>query len=383
MLYLFFYKDTKNYDTKISIFSIYLQSLIVVMKKQTKPNICSKITFNRKHIPIYITATIIGIIVLFYVALYLSVPSFSFEEPHPFKGKFVYNPYQNISETNWQYYDFRNENAENTQLPVYEYGYGIFPTKYLCIDYQSKRIIDYPLFQNIHFKQHNINCLSKKCGLVILAHPSKGFKLREMKHLDNYKALEVFSPHGTHFDYWDMALSSGHRVNAIASNIYKSNEDFISKTVINQVDESNNSIVSSLKNGDSYIVSFRKNNPEIPELKSLIFKNDTMFVRASKRIEEIRFIGQNGILKYSLVDVDQGMYIFSNDDSYIRTEMRFDDGTTIYLNPLTRHEFQYFFDPSLSYMMKARTWLMRFVYIFATIFFIKYLLSNKKEDNDC
>ena len=63
--------------------------------------------------------------------------------------------------------------------------------------------------------------------------------------------------------------------------------------------------------------------------------------------------------------------------------MRFDDGTTIYLNPLTRHEFQYFFDPSLSYMMKARTWLMRFVYIFATIFFIKYLLSNKKEDNDC
>ena len=112
-----------------------------------------------------------------------------------------------------------------------------------------------------------------------------------------------------------MALSSGHRVNAIASNIYKSNDDFISKTVINQADESNNSIVNSLKNGDSYIVSFRKNNPEIPELRSLIFKNDTMFVRASKRIEEIRFIGQNGILKDSLVDVDQGIYVFSNDDS--------------------------------------------------------------------
>lgn len=269
---------------------------------------------------------------------------------------------------------------ETNDFSVYEYGYGIFPTSYLCIDCQSERKIDYPFFQNIHFKQYNINCLNKKCGLVVPAHPSKGFKLREMKHLDNYRVLEVISPYGNSFDYWDLALSSGRRVNILATSHQENNDGFVYETVVNHKLDDDKYYINSLKKGDSYAVSYKKDNNDIPQLKSLVLRNDSIIVQASKKIKELRFIGQLAVVKDSLYNVNQGVYVFKDDDSYIRAELRFDDETTIYLNPLVRHEFQYFFDPVLSTMMKERTWLMRFVYIFAAIFFVKYLLFNKKEE---
>ena len=42
----------------------------------------------------------------------------------------------------------------------------------------------------------------------------------------------------------------------------------------------------------------------------------------------------------------------------------------------------YFFDPSLSVMMKERTWLMRIIYVLVVIFFVKYLVFNKKDEVD-
>ena len=137
-----------------------------------------------------------------------------------------------------------------------------------------------------------------------------------------------------------------------------------------------------MKNGDSYAISYLKGNLDLPELKSLKLENDTIFVEANKSMKTLCFIGQNGIVKDSLSDVNQGVYAFKDNDSYIRVEMSFDDETVIYLNPIVRHQFQYFFDPSLSVMMKERTWLMRIIYVFVIIFFVKYLLSNKKEEVD-
>ena len=61
---------------------------------------------------------------------------------------------------------------------------------------------------------------------------------------------------------------------------------------------------------------------------------DTIHISADTTIKELRFIGQNGITKDSLYNINQGVYIFREDDSYIRIEMNFDDGATIYLNPI-------------------------------------------------
>ena len=322
--------------------------------------------------------SLVGLILLFFVTLYVFVPSYRFAEPKPFSGKYVYNPYQKLTNANWNYIDLRDE----SDISSYEYGYGMFPTHYLCVDYKYKRKIDYPLFQNIHFKQYNINRLNESSSLVILTRLDKGFKLREIKHLDNYRLMEVVSSYGDYFDYWDMALASGRRVNIVATSFKSDCNDMVNKTVVNADLNDKNAIVNSLKNGDSYAISYLNGNLDLPELRRLKLTNDSILVEASKEIKTLRFIGKNGYVVDSLSDVSQGVYAFKENDSYIRTELIFDDETHIYLNPIVRHEFQYFFDPSMTEVMKEKTWLMRIVYVFVIIFFVKYLLSDKKETNE-
>lgn len=349
------------------------------MEKQNKHKNSSHKDDKKMNFVLRLCVALLTLVAIFFVTLYIFVPSYRFDDPKPFSGRFIYNPYQDTI-YNWEYIDLRNNSQDDLPFSVYEYGYGIFPTRYLCIDYQSKRKIDYPFFQNIHFKQYNINCLNEDCTLVVLAHPTKGFKLREMKHLDNYRVMEVVSSFGTAFDYWDLALSSGHRVNIVATDSNMETNGFVSKTVVNQIDDDNKSLINSLKKGDSYAITYKKDTDDLPELKSFVLKNDTIVLEATETIKEVRFIGQNGCVKDSLLNVNQGVYVFKNDDSYIRTELCFDDGTTIYLNPVVRHEFQYFFDPVLFQMMKERTYLMRIVYVLVLIFFVKYLLFSKKEE---
>lgn len=351
------------------------------MKKQ-KHNIFSlKNLCKKDNIFLCIIVGLLGIMVLFLVALYVFVPTYRFENPKPFAGKFINNPYQNLTDVNWNYLDLRNDSL----IPTYEYGFGLFPTRYLCVDYQSKIKLDYPFYKNIHFKQYIINRLNKTSSLVIPTHVDAGFKQREIKHLDNYRLMEVISPYGNYFYYWDLALSSGRHVNILATG-YKSvlnDVKYVYKTAVNADLNDKTQIINSLKNGDSYAVRYLDGKSDLPELKSLTLKNDTLFVEATKEITALQFIGQNGIVKEKLYpDACKASYVFKEDDSYIRIQMNFNDETIIYLNPVVRHEFQYFFIPSMSEMMKERTWLMRIVFVFVIIFFAKYLLTSKKEDVD-
>ena len=348
------------------------------MKKQKQQSYSLKNLCEKGSLFTCFLAVIAGIFLLFFVTLYVFVPTYRFEDSKPFSGKYIHNPYQQLENAKWNYVDFRNDSV----IPTYEYGYGLASARYLCVDYKSQRKIDYPFFQNIHFKQYNINCLNETSSLVIPTRLDEGFKLREIKHLDNYRLMEVLSPYGNYFKYWDLALSSGRRVNVIAANQESEHEEYMNKTVVNADLNDKGQIINSLKNGDSYAISYHEGNTNLPELKSLILINDTVIVEASNEIKTLRFIGQNGIVKDSLSDVKRGIYVFKEDDSYIRVEMSFNDETQIYLNPIVRHEFQYFFDPSLLYVMKERTWLMRIVYVFVIIFFVKYLLLNKKEEDE-
>ena len=324
-----------------------------------------------------ILSTTFILISLFFVTIYVFVPSFRFEEPKSFSGRFIHNPYQKLTNHDWEYIDFR-DSLMNFNISSYEYGYGLSQARYLCVDYKSKRKIDYPFFQNIHFKQHNINSLNKESSLVIPTNLSDGFKLREIKHLGNYRLMEVLSSYGNFTEYWDTALSSGHRVNIVAtSNLNK----FKHSIAINTDYKDKDKIIKSLRDGDFYAISYKDEN-NLPELKDLKIINDSIYINLSKEAKEIRFIGQNGTIKKSLHNVNQGVYIFNKEDSYIRIEASFDDESVIYFNPIIRHQFQYFFDPILSEVMTEKTWLMRIIYVCVIIFLTKYLLTNKKEKVD-
>ena len=313
---------------------------------------------------------IIGAILLAIMALYLTVPSYVFAEIEPFHGEYIYNPYTEINRLN--YLDFRSENIDNQGFDVYEFGYAMSGTRYLCLGYEKERKIDYPFLQSIHYKQFNIDKLNKITRLVALAHPTKGFKKGELTHLDHYRVMEVLSPEDNSLFYWDIALSNGHRVNIIATGKNHS--------TVTIGDNDPKSVYDALESGNAYAVTYTGSLIELPELQSVTLRNDTLFVAVSAKAKEMRFIGQNAIVKQRINDVSEGFYHFEPDDTYIRTEIEFENGNTLYLNPLVRHEYQYFFDLNKAKVMVGRTYLMWAVYIAVVLAFARLIFTKKKHE---
>ena len=323
----------------------------------------NKIKNNRFYLAL---TGIIGAILLFFLVLYLSVPSYSFADIEPFNGEFIYNPYSQINRIN--YIDFRSESIVNQGIKVCEYGYAMSGTRYLCLGYGKKRKIDYPFLQSVHYKQFNIDKLNKMTRLVAPAHPTKGFKKGELTHLDHYRVMEALSEDDNSLFYWDIALSNGHRVNIIATG-----QNHVTSCI---GDNDAESVYKSLETGNSYAVKYSGNLIDVPELQSVTLQNDTLIVAVTAKAKEMRFIGQNAIVKQRLSDVSEGFYHFEKDDTYIRTEIEFENGNTLYLNPLVRHQYQYFFDLNKAKVMKGRTYLMWAVYIIVAVFLVRMFIVN-------
>lgn len=328
-----------------------------------------KIKSNRFYLAL---TGIIGVILLIILVLYLAVPSYTFAEIEPFNGDFIYNPYSEINRIN--YFDFRSENIENQGVKVYEYGYALTGTHYLCFGYKNKRKIDYPFLQSIHYKQFNIDKLNKNCRLVALAHPSKGFKKGQLTRLDHYRVMEALSENDNSLYYWDIALSNGHRVNIIATG---------KNHMMACIGENDaESVYKSLETGNAYAVKYNGSLIEMPEFQEVTLKNDTVIVAVSEKAKEFRFIGQNAVVKKTVSDVSEACYVFQKDDTYIRTEVEFDNGNTLYLNPLVRHQYQYFFDLDKVKVMKGRTYLMWAVYIIVAVFLLRMFYINVTTKNE-
>lgn len=329
--------------------------------------------------PVYLTITgIIGAVLLFFLVLYLAVPSYRFDESEPFHGEFVFNPYQEVDSSQFAnpiYIDFRSESIENHGVNAYEYGFAMTGTRFICLGYKEVRKMDYPFLQSIHYKQYNLDQLNKTARLVAPAHPSKGFKKGEFTNLDHYRVIEALSDNDNSLYYWDIALSNGHRSNIIAS----SEKSGFTTACLS--DDEPESIYKSLEIGNSYGIRFKNNLNEVPVLECVTLKNDTITVSVSEKAKEIRFIGQNAVAKQTARDSNHAFYFFKNDDSYIRTEVEFEGGNTLYLNPIVRHQYQYFFDQDHAFVMKGRTYLMWAVYIIVVVAYIRFLVVKIKDKN--
>ena len=333
-----------------------------------------KIRNNRFYLAITV---LIGAILLFLLVLYLAVPSYRFADVEPFNGEFIHNPYKKINRIN--YIDFRSKSVEDQGISAYEYGFSLSGTRYLCLGYDSKRIIDYPFLQSVHCKQHNIDKLNEKSRVVALAHPSKGFRQGQLTHLDHYRVMEALSPNDNSLYYWDIALSNGHRVNIIATTgdevvLSPDSLKFVTACLVTNDPDS---VYKSLKDGNSYAVAYRGNLIDVPVLQEVTTNGDTMFVSVSEKAKEIRFCGQNAKVRQTLNDVLEGFYVFKDDDTYIRTEIEFENGNTLYLNPLVRHQYQFFFDLDKAEVMTGRTYMMWGVYIIVVLAFARWFIKSR------
>ena len=385
----------------------------------------------------------IGIVLLLLVlAVYLSVPTYHFNEPRPFEGEYLYNPYQDMNPNQWKKYHFhchsrryfgltngrksteakidsvyqalgydhygisdymsinRHGAEKEGYIPAYEHGYGlIHKTHQICIGAESVYRIDFPFMQNLNMKQHAINKMGEKCRFVMPAHASftKGYRVSDMKYLSNYRLIEVLNPYGNAFEHWDAALSNGHRVYALGDddthNINDEHEVCHNLTLINTPDLDPENVYAALDKGLCYAVEFdnffhfpmslqqkAEQAKALPHLTQAQLVGDTLVVSTSaERMQEVNFIGQDGKVLKTEKDVATAAYVIQPDDAYVRTEINVNGLQHFYLNPVTRHPTSIVVDRRLDSINYVQSVLYWVVYVVAFVMFGGYIFKNIRE----
>ncbi len=380
---------------------------------------------------LYITLTFITLV----VATSIFVPCYSFDEPKPFQGDYLHNPYENMNPDNWiqanfhahtrqfggltngrlntnemldsvysalgfdhvgisdynkiNYYDSTNPSF----IPAYEHGYGIFKIHQLCIGAKKVRRLDYFAFQNLSMKQHTLNRLEKQTRLVVIAHPSfvkKGYLVDDMKYLSNYKLMEVLNGFRISTAHWDTALSNGHLVYLIGNDDSHDVTDITDVatrfTMINAEENEAEQLLQSLEDGNAVGVDFPvkydetleqkinrlKNN--LPYITQVELHDDTLLISASKPFSKIKFIGNEGKVLNEQKNKNTASYIIKPEDNYVRTELKFKDGTTLYLNPITRHESEIVDKQRLDKINWSKTIILWGIYALVIFFVVKIVI---------
>lgn len=370
-------------------------------------------------------------LLLFCVAVLLAmnifVPVYVFDEPVPFHGEYLHNPYQDIDSTYWKSCNFHGhtrqyggvtngrvngnevydsmyrlfgydhvgisdynkvnkyENDKDSgYIPGYEHGYNVWKTHQLCLGTKKVRYVDYFFFQTLSMKQHMLNKLGEQNRVVAVAHPSfvdGSYLVKDMKYLSNYRILEVLNGFVNSPEHWDMALSNGHLVYLIADddthNVLKVNDIALRVTYLNAKDNTADHLYDALLSGKAVGIDFRLDRQEKMEDKVARFKRDIPYlnsarlngtdfvVSVTKPIKKAQFIGQDGAVLKEVASADSDLYNVSYNiqpsDQYVRTVLSFFDGTTMWLNPITRHESSDITIQRLdhvSYLWTALLWIL-------------------------
>ena len=376
---------------------------------------------------------LLGMLLIFY----LLAPVYDFSGPQPFRGDKLYNPYQEMDASQWKRYNFQvqskawggitdgrknsNELIDSVYnelgfdyvatsdyqrinyhgsgkpdfIPTYEHGYNVFKTHQVCIDAQRVLWTDLILFQTLSMKQWIIDQLDQDCSIVVLAHPllRHGYTVEEMKYLTNYEMMEVLNNLRISTDHWDMALSSGQLVwlmgNDDAHDVLHPNDVGRKFTMINSPTTNKEQILSSLLSGRCYGVDFYptmdvplqeriERIKYTPILQNAVLSGDTLHVGVNKKAMEIHFIGQEGIIRQTALDTNQAAYIIKAQDTYVRTVFRFEDGSSIYLNPVVRHSGDQPESLLTAKVNQRATLMLRIVYFLVALTLV-YLYRRRKQ----
>jgi hypothetical protein len=359
---------------------------------------------------------------------------YTFPEPHPFHGKYIYNPYRNIDNQKWERANFHAHTrkfldpakkvARSTFLldsiyrsfgyniigisdyqsinnyeignkwfvPEYEHGYQYYKNHQLVLNAKRISWLDYPFRQTMNNKQYVIDQLKKDTtALITIVHPAyrQALSKNDFKYLGNYNCLEIANSERLFDEFYDPILSNGHPVFVMAdddSHEMTNIKDVCSSFNMINTDLVKDSVLKALKTGRSIAVKFNirsyKTNEEkraalakLPVINGIIFKNDTLSIRLNQTVKTIKFIGQQGIEKIRMTDSSTGSCFFSNLDTYIRTEIECYDGTIYFLNPLIRWDGirLTYYAPSVNVL---KTWGWRLAFI--SLLLILFIIGNRK-----
>jgi hypothetical protein len=364
---------------------------------------------------------------------------YTFPKPARFAGDKIYNPYEDCNPADWKKANFQVQSRvwfgitngrKNTSeriyeiyrmlgynvigisdymkinrygqgkegfVPEYEHGYNIRKTHQVCIGSEKVLSMDFPILQNLNQKQLILNRLRKKNKLVYLAHPlfGPGYSLADMRFLTNYDGVEVLNSQRVSFQHWDAALSAGHYVTILGDDDAHdlTNPDEVGRkcTIINSKTTQTEDIIAALKKGNSFGADIswtpketyeqkKEKHESLPVLKSVKVVDDELFVETDKPAT-FRFIGQDGMIRKTVKDILSADYRILPDDTYVRTELTFRDGTTYYLNPVVRYTGSFPINSAEATIDKTLTFLFRTIYLILLIVIgaVVYIRHTRKK----
>ena len=343
-----------------------------------------------KSIAMLVTAAVL-ILAAFSVS-----PIYDFEDPRPFSGPDIFNPYAALDTTqHWkranfhthtrvqslfnecdfwpsQVYDaysrlgydivtFSNHNAltvhpfdTSLQVNVYEHGYNLF--KYHVLVFGSGRVnrFDHILPVLTSQRQWMLDLLGRDADILQLNHPFRTnlTSVDDLECLTGYRLIELDSGVTTEQEYWDWALGAGHYSFGLANDDlhFPDRTDRIAvRCNMLQCDGADyESIRRALLSGCFYsmrVPDFGHGdwnekyaaNAHLPELCAAGVSGDTVSV-AFSRPAQIKAVGQGGRLLCGGEAVRSLACHLAPDEPYVRFTAYFDDGVVIYVNPFARYD---------------------------------------------
>ena len=342
---------------------------------------------------------------------YTCSPVYRFPEPGPFSGTHFYNPYAGIVGT-WQRANLHAHGAawggltngqqashevarayralgydvtgvsnyhaiaslEGVETPpLYEHGYNISKRHQLAIGARRVEWLDFPFWQSRSQEQFIIDRVRATADLIGLTHPGVrgAYSDGDLAHLSGYQYIEVVNGPFESLAPWDIALSSGHAVWAMANDdSHDIGESRRMGMAWNMVDAPTGSIadlVPALRAGRTYAVGRRDDAPAGMDAGVIDVSVDDGTLRIAIDGEpcDIEFIGQQGVSKLRVDQVLRASYSIESTDTYIRTVIH-TPRTTLYLNPVLRYDGQTLPAP-MAGVDPGWTWALRIFEIAAFI----------------
>jgi hypothetical protein len=366
------------------------------------------------------------LLISFILIPYLVSPIYNFSEPKIFSGQGYYNPYQQMDSA-WQVSNFHAHskswggltdgknthidsifeiyqkmgyshigisnyqkitpfptpsNGENIlSIPAYEHGLNVKKRHHLCLGTDRISWLDFFFFQTLSHKQFILNKLKLTTDFLVINHPkfSNSFEETDFTYLSNYDAIEVLNHYRMSITHWDSALSSGHYTVLLANDdmhkLDKMGEVGTNFTVINTNSPTRYAMIQALKAGQHYGVQARLKEDENYAVKAerianlvrpnkIEMKGDTLVLQLNKDVSVIRFVGQYGQVKDSIIHAKSVQYVFCQADTYIRIEIEDTDSNLYFFNPIVRTDDKFIVNPNRAEVNICKTAFKRIFIVF-------------------
>ena len=320
---------------------------------------------------------------------------YDFQEPTPFSGENIYNPYRCFDKSiSWKRANFHTHTRVDGLLneceyspeqtieayepygyhiitlsnhnkitphpaadtKVYEHGYNI--AKFHKLVFGADKVWGFdnllPIFASQ--KQMQIDILSKQSDIVVVNHPLRTHTMthNQLAKIGGYRIIELDSGKSTENEYWDAALSAGRYSFGIANDDLhhpeRSRAIAVRSNMLNTSGDSHSEICRVLNEGNFYAMrtpDYGDGNWEVKAVKNHaipyiynigITDRDEIFVKFSEAADSIKITGQGHTTLAKIVDADSLGYAMLPTDSYGRFTAYFSGGEVIYTNPFARYD---------------------------------------------